>query len=140
APVVPVPVAPVTGALTAARAPFSEDQARRFQEQWAAHLKIQVQESNTLGMKLVLCPPGEFDMGSSEEDFQRHVQKFGKYFGDAPSRRPAGEGPVHKVRITRPFLIGATEVTVGQFRRFVAEQQFKTDAEKNGKGGTGLVE
>ena len=29
------------------------------------------------------------------------------------------EKPQHRVRITRPFYLGSTEVTRGQFRRFV---------------------
>jgi formylglycine-generating enzyme required for sulfatase activity/serine/threonine protein kinase len=123
-----------------ARAPFGEDQAKSLQEQWAAFVKCPAHEVNPLGIKLVLLPPGEFDMGSSEDDFQKHVQKFGKILVDSPSRRPVGEGPVHKVRITRPFLMASTEVTVGQFRTFVSDQKYQTEAEKNGSGGTGLIE
>jgi formylglycine-generating enzyme required for sulfatase activity len=47
---------------------------------------------------------------------------------------------VHKVRITRPFQMASTEVTVAQFRAFVNEQKYQTEAEKNGSGGTALVE
>jgi formylglycine-generating enzyme required for sulfatase activity len=90
-------------------------------------------------MELVVIPPGEFDMGSSEEEFQKQSQRFSKFFTDG-ARRSAGEGPVHKVRITRPFRIGGTEVTVAQFRAFVADTGHKSDAERGGKGGTALVE
>ena len=54
-------------------------------------------------MKLVLIPAGEFLMGSPDSD------------KDAS----ADEKPQHPVRITRPFYLGTTEVTVGQFRKVV---------------------
>ena len=44
------------------------------------------------------------------------------------------------MRITRPFYLGATEVTRGQFRRFVDEAGYQTEAEKDGKGGYGWNE
>ena len=40
------------------------------------------------------------------------------------------EMPAHRVRLTKPFYIGAFEVTVGQFRRFAEETGYKTDAER----------
>lgn len=68
------------------------------------------------GMKLemVFIPVGSFAMGDHEGG------------GD--------EIPVHNVRITKPFYLGKYEVTVGQFRRFVEETNYTTDAEK----GTGF--
>ncbi len=75
--------------------------------------------TNTLGMKLTLIPAGEFMMGSPD--------------GDKDARND--EKPQHRVRITRPFYLGVTEVTRGQFRLFVDETGYKTEAEKDGKGG-----
>ena len=74
---------------------------------------------NSIGMKFNLIPAGKFLMGSPE----------GEGFPN--------EHPEHGVRITRPFYMGIHEVTVGQFRRFVDETGYKTDAEKDGKGGSG---
>jgi formylglycine-generating enzyme required for sulfatase activity len=50
------------------------------------------------------------------------------------------EKPPHRVQITRPFYLGATEVTVGQFRRWVEQTGYRTEAEKDGKGGYGWNE
>jgi len=61
--------------------------------------------ANSIGMKLVLIPAGEFLMGSPEDD------------KDADN----GERPQHRVRITRPFYSGATEVTQGQYRAVLGE-------------------
>ncbi len=41
------------------------------------------------------------------------------------------EGPQHRVTIANAFVMGRTEVTVAQFRRFADETGYKTDAEKN---------
>ncbi len=80
--------------------------------------------TNTIGMKFELIPAGEFLMGSTHDD------------KDASD----DEKPQHRVRITRPFYLGATEVTRGQFRRFVNDTGFRTEAETNGEGGFGLNE
>ena len=37
----------------------------------------------------------------------------------------------HEVCIESPYEIGTYEITMGQFRRFVNEKQYKTDAERN---------
>ena len=50
------------------------------------------------------------------------------------------EKPQHRVRITRPFYLGVHEVTRGQFRRFVDDSGYQTEAEKDGKGGWGWNE
>jgi formylglycine-generating enzyme len=78
--------------------------------------------TNTVGMKLVTIPAGEFLMGSSKADDP-----------DAED----DEIPQHRVRISRPFYLGATEVTVGQFRRVAEATGFRTEAETDGKGGWG---
>ena len=44
------------------------------------------------------------------------------------------EHPAHRIRITKPFYMGAHHVTVGQFRQFVGDTGYQTDAEK----GTGF--
>jgi formylglycine-generating enzyme required for sulfatase activity len=43
----------------------------------------------------------------------------------------------HQVTLTKPIYIGIHEVTVGQFRKFVEAEGYKTDAERDGKGGDG---
>jgi formylglycine-generating enzyme required for sulfatase activity/serine/threonine protein kinase len=98
-------------------APFAANQAKLLQVCWADHLRRPAVVRNSLGMKLLLVPPGEFLMGASEEEGGR-----------------AWELPRHTVRLTRPFFLGACEVTVGQFRAFVAATGYRTDAEADGLG------
>lgn len=59
------------------------------------------------GIEMVLVMPGEFLMGSPE----------------AEPGRNADEGPQHRVRLTRAFYLGATEVTQAQWRRVMGSSQ-----------------
>jgi formylglycine-generating enzyme required for sulfatase activity len=43
--------------------------------------------------------------------------------------------PRHRVKISRQFFLGAHEVTVRQFREFVENTGYRTDAESDGEGG-----
>ena len=85
-------------------------------------------ETNSIGMRMALIPAGEFQMGSREsaEELAKAYQDYGApkadFFKD--------EYPLHRVRITRPFYLGVHEVTVGQFRQFIKDTGYKTDAEK----------
>jgi formylglycine-generating enzyme required for sulfatase activity len=74
--------------------------------------------TNSLGMNLLLIPRGKFVMGSpkGEED---HLD----------------EELQHEVEITQPYYLGKHEVTVGQFKAFVKDANYLTEAEKDGKGG-----
>ncbi len=80
--------------------------------------------TNRLGMAFRLIPEGEFAMGTED------VSPFGEF--------AACEQPQHVVRLTRPFWMSECEVTVGQFRRFVEETSFRTEAERTGQGVNGL--
>ena len=72
--------------------------------------------TNTLGMKFKLIPAGKFTMGSSQEE----IDHFLGISGDAMlDRMLRGEGPEHEVEITKPFYMGTTEITVGQYRQFI---------------------
>src|SRR5262249_2819186 len=74
--------------------------------------------TNSLGMSLLLLPPGKFLMGSPKGEADRLDEEL-----------------QHEVEITQPFYLGMYEVTVGQFRAFVKDTNYVTEAEKDGKGG-----
>ena len=92
--------------------------------------------TNSIGMTLVRIEPGSFLMGSTKEQIDQLMRLFPEskreWFDD--------EQPQHRVDITRPFLLGIHQVTVGQFRRFVEESRHQTEAEKTGKGSFGWDE
>ncbi len=90
------------------------------------------QITNSIGVKLVLIPAGQFMMGS-EETPANVVAFFKTTYGwdNLNANDYRSEHPVHRVRITRPFYLGACDVTVGQFRKFAAETKYFTDAEND---------
>ncbi len=114
-------------------APFSAAAAKAGQEAWAKYLGRNVVEKNSLGMDLVLLPPGTFRMGSTAAQIDAVL----KFDSNAKREQFADEQPQHTVQLTKPFRLGATEVTVGQFRRFVTATGYQTEAEKDGEGGYG---
>jgi formylglycine-generating enzyme required for sulfatase activity len=77
---------------------------------------------NSIGARLVTIPAGSFERGSRPGEDGRFDN----------------EGPVRKVRISRSFEIGTTEVTNGQFRAFVEATGYVTEAERDVAGGFGI--
>ena len=117
-------------------APFTPEEAKQHQETWAKHLGVPVVEENSVGMKMVLIPPGEFMMGSSEEEIAESLKKGEEagWLDEDVAENIKSEGPQHKVRITKPFRLAAHEVTVGQFKAFVESAGYETDAERRPLG------
>lgn len=85
--------------------PFDATAARQRQDETADALLISKTISNSIGMKLTLVPAGEFMMGSpgSEEG------------------RASNEGPLHRVRVVKPFYLGVYEVTQGEYEQVVGK-------------------
>jgi formylglycine-generating enzyme required for sulfatase activity len=94
------------------------------------------QITNSIGMKLTLIPSGEFMMGSGESA-EETAAFFKKNYGgdDLTPDFFKDEHPQHRVRITRPFYLGAYHVTRAQFCQFVNDSGYRTDAEKGEKPG-----
>jgi formylglycine-generating enzyme required for sulfatase activity len=78
-------------------------------------------------MELMGIPPGEFMLGSTAEERAWAIANGAnpnhvKWEGDQP----------HKAVIKQGFWLGRTEVTVGQWKQFIAATGHVTDAEKAG--------
>ncbi|MCX6907937.1 MAG: SUMF1/EgtB/PvdO family nonheme iron enzyme, partial [Verrucomicrobia bacterium] len=87
--------------------------------------------TTSIGMELVWIPPGEFLMGSTPEERAWAVQngcnaQWVQHEGAAP----------RKTVIKQGFWLGKTEVTVGQWKLFVAATGYVTDGEKKGESQT----
>ena len=96
-------------------APFDAKQARAHQVAWATHLGTPVEYTNSIGMKFVLVPPGEFTMGNTEEEIETNLTKAG---ADGIWKECIeSEAPQHKVILTHPIYIGVNEVTQRDYQK-----------------------
>jgi len=83
----------------------------------------------TTGMKFVWVPEGCYQMGQTEAEKRYLIKeagekKYKKYF--------ERELPRHEVCVDA-FYMAKMEVTRGQFRHFIKETGYRTDADKKGK-------
>jgi formylglycine-generating enzyme required for sulfatase activity len=102
----------------------------------AAHAPEAGRLVDGIGMQFRQVPAGEFMMGSAEP-----LATLARAFPHADAKRLkelSDEAPVHRVRITRAFWLGAHEVTVGQFRQFVQESGYVPESVRDGTGGYGF--
>jgi formylglycine-generating enzyme required for sulfatase activity len=92
------------------------------------HLRTQggralaAQTVRTIAANLVPVPAGCFQMGSPPSE----------------TGREDDEGPQHRVCL-KPFKLSRFEVTVRDFRAFVAANSYRTDAERNAGGKMGCL-
>ena len=98
-------------------APFDAAEAKAHQAAWAKYLGVPVEYTNSIGMKFMLIPPGEFMMGAV--DGQSGNLRY--------RNRDAPNTPSHLVKHTRAFYLGATEVTRGEWGQINANTFDLTD-------------
>jgi formylglycine-generating enzyme required for sulfatase activity/tRNA A-37 threonylcarbamoyl transferase component Bud32 len=100
--------------------------AAGYQQRWAKHLKLPVAATDDTGLAFVLVPPGRFMMGTPDAELQpllaveRDPERWARLA--AEQAKP--------IEITKGFYLGAKEVTIGQFRRFIDATRRKTYAEE----------
>ncbi len=78
---------------------------------------------SSVGMKLVLIPPGEFTMGGSKTP-----SEIAKHFGIDKAEYFESEYPRHNVKISRPFYMANTEVTQKQWK--ILEEKIPWESER----------
>ena len=104
--------------------PYSGEDERLRREAVARRARAQARlagaGNESLGGAMVRIEPGCFQMGSPPSEDGRYDNE----------RR-------HRVCIERAFAIGKHEVTVGQFRRFVTDTGYRSDAERDAGGNSG---
>ena len=103
-----------------AKAPFDAEQAKTHQQAWARHLGVEVEITNSIGMKFRLIPPGEFVMGSPRDENEELAVSEAR-------------GLQHRVRLTRPFYLAVYEVTQEEYQQVMGENTSHFSSEGEGK-------
>ncbi len=94
------------------------EKAVAAQKECSQRLKLSVEMTNSIGMKLKLIPAGEFMMGL-RKSWQELVRLFD--WDEDVAKGLTGEQPQHRVRITRPFYLGVYEVTQAEFEEVMGK-------------------
>lgn len=81
--------------------------------------------TNSIGIALVRIPAGSFEMGVDSTPLPPDILKgaSGSTYDRTSADGDYDETPIHKVTITRPFLMSATEITTDQYRKFRPDYQ-----------------
>ncbi len=101
-------------APTKAVAPFDTTQAKALQKSWANHPGVPFESINSIDMKLVVIPAGQFIMGSPESE-------PGRFDGETQ----------HTVTLTKPFSIGVHQVTQSQYETVMGSNPSKYKGANN---------
>jgi serine/threonine protein kinase/formylglycine-generating enzyme required for sulfatase activity/WD40 repeat protein len=102
-------------------APFDANQARKHQEEWAAHLGVPVLWEDSAGMKFALIPPGEFLMGSPPAELELALQVPNARNDERWAGCIRSEAPQRRVVLTRPMYLGTCEVTQAAYQRMMKQ-------------------
>lgn len=100
--------------------PLPSSVVKARQEAWAHAFNVASLQPNSIGMTMVLIPPGSFEMSA------RWTERVGDKVVEV-------EKPARQVVLAGAFQISAHEVTVGQFRDFVQAEKYVTETERDGK-------
>jgi len=106
-------------------------QAKDHQLAWAKGAGAQVEVYNSIGMKMCLIPPGEFLMGSPQAEIDQLVQTTSDEHIKNIYR---GQGPEHRVQLTKAFYLGCHEVTQQQYQDLMGVNPSGFAPNGSGKG------
>lgn len=112
-------------------APFDAKQGQHFQQQWADYLGRPVRVENSIGMRMVLIPAGEFEMGLSKSPQPEPLPPPGDWRYLEAEQLKQEQLPRHRVVLTKAYYFGETEVTFSQFRQFAQASGYITDVERS---------
>ncbi len=143
-----------TAKLPKAEMPFSPREATALQAAWAEKSKSPVEVTNSVGMKLRVIPPGSFG-DPRVATLAQSVGGAGFGFGGSSPGMMAGGGDASDTggmgmesgprsggrgyaalnsAISGPILVGSHEVTISQFRQFIGDSKYVTEAERSESG------
>src|SRR3954454_16599579 len=91
-------------AAPVASPPFDDRKALDLRRQWAREFALDPEFTNSLDAKLALIPGGRFERGPN--------------------------GSRRRVSLSKPYYLGVTEVTTGQYRKYKPDHKVPDAAEE----------
>jgi serine/threonine protein kinase len=112
-------VHPMVGEL---RIPFDHAKANEYQRRWGELLGIETQFVNSIGIEMVLVPPGDFLMGYPVEELQVSMDNT-PYQSEKQSLQSAGT--LTWVRVSSPFYISKYEISEAERFRAIGSDHME---------------
>ncbi len=111
--------------LPRADVPFTDREATALQAAWAKKLNVEVEITNSIGMRLRLIPPGK-----SQEAKVSETTTIVDPFSGLPVGAESSTQTATKDGVVAPIYVGVHEVTRKQFQQFVTETNYVTAYER----------
>jgi eukaryotic-like serine/threonine-protein kinase len=119
----------------------SHDLTMQSVQAWSKRLKIDAEGTNSIGMEMVLVPPAAYHLVDpphlaklrrqlpEPDSIRDSVQKDPSFDYPFPAKLKQQVTKRHKV-VSYPFVMSRRTVTIEQFRQFINEMGYVTDAER----------
>ncbi len=115
-----------TQAVTPAIAAYPLADPAAYQRQWAKHFDLPVTVTDETDIAFAFIPPGRFRMGTPDVELDALLAPQ----PDGELRTKIEAEKSRPIEIATHFYLGATEVTIGQFRRYIDATKRTTQAEE----------
>jgi len=114
---------PALPALRLASRKNPDAEIRRRAELAIAGILLDARKSKSLGLEMVVLDPAEYPMGSPKNESYRRPDEL-----------------QHRVRLTKPFLIGTFEVTQEQYEKVMGRNPSWFSKDGNGKAAVAKID
>lgn len=94
--------------------PMTAEEVQALQQRWSEYLGIPVEYKNSVGISMVLVPPGDFRMGGTDSQLRAGFGVVNQNDEHWMSCYKSA-APQHDVRLTLPYYISRYEITQQQY-------------------------
>ncbi len=94
--------------------PMTAEEVQALQQRWGEYLGVPVEFKNSMGISMVLVPPGDFRMGGTESQLRAGFGVVNQNDAHWMSCYESA-APQHDVRLTHPYYISRYEITQQQY-------------------------
>jgi len=96
-------------------APMTAEEVQALQQLWSDYLSIPLEYTNSVGISMILVPPGNFRMGGTDSQLRAGFGVVNQNDAHWMSCYKSA-APQHDVRLTLPYYLSRYEITQQQYR------------------------